>query len=97
MLSLSTSQKYSFEVDGRPFTLPALTFDDVKETVEVMSAEPAAQYDALRGFLEKRADKRTMQVIGKLPIGDIFALFKDWTGVQGGSVTPGESEGSPVQ
>lgn len=97
MLSLSTAQKYSFEVDEKPYTLPALTFDDVKDTVDVMSAEPAEQYDALRSFLEKRADKRTMQVIGRLPIGDIFALFKDWTGVQGGAVTPGESEGSPVQ
>lgn len=95
MLSLSTSQKYSFEVDGKPFTLPALTFDDVQETVDVMSAEPADQYNRLRAFLEKRADKRTMQTIGRLPIGDIFALFKDWTGVQGGAVTPGESEGSP--
>lgn len=95
MLSLSTSQKYSFEVDGKPFTLPALTFDDVKETVDVMSAAPEAQYDALRSFLEKRADKRTMQTIGRLPIRDIFALFTDWTGVQGGAVTPGESEGSP--
>ena len=94
MLSLSTAQKYSFEVDGKPYMLPALTFDDVKETVEVMSAAPEAQYDALRGFLEKRTDKRTMQVIGKLALVDIFALFKDWTGVQG-AVTPGESEGSP--
>lgn len=97
MLSFSKPAPYSFEFDGKPYTLKALTFDDIDAATAVMGLEPQEQSRGLREFIAKRADKRTMEAIGNLPIPDVQTLFLDWTGIKSAGVTPGESEGSPTQ
>jgi hypothetical protein len=86
---------YSFEVDGKPYTLNALTLDSLERVQEVMTAEPAKQGELIIDFIGSQTDKRTMDVIRKLPIPNIGELFQDWAGIVQPGVTPGESEGSP--
>lgn len=97
MLSFNAPKPYSFEFDGKPYTIKALTFDDVEEAADVMSLPPAEQSKGLKAFIGKRADARTMKAIGSLEIPDVERLFLDWTGMSKGAVTPGESEGSPKE
>lgn len=97
MLSFNAPKPYSFEFDGKPYTIKALTFDDVDEASATMSLPPAEQSAGVKAFIAKRADARTMKAIGQLEIKDVERLFLDWTGMQKAAVTPGESEGSPVQ
>lgn len=96
MLSFSTDEaKYSFEIDGKPYTLPALTLERLEDVERIVGEEPAKQSRLVVEFYEKVADKRTMTALRKLPLRNLGELFLDWAGVRSGAVTPGESEGSP--
>lgn len=96
MLSFSTDEaKYSFEVDGKPYTLPALTLERLDDVEKVVGAEQSAQSRLVIELFEKLADKRTMTALRKLPLRNLGELFLDWAGVRSGAVTPGESERSP--
>ena len=97
MLKFSTAEsRYSFEVDGKPYTLNALTLDSLDHVKAILAADDkSVQGDMIVDFLEKQSDKRTMTAIRKLPIKDIGVLFQDWAGIVQPAVTPGESEGSP--
>lgn len=98
MLSFNTAEaRYSFEVDGKPYTLGALTLDALDHVNEIIrEGDKARQGEMIVEFLEKQSDKRTMAAIRKLPIRNIGELFQDWAGIVQPAVTPGESEGSPV-
>lgn len=99
MLSFSTTgSRYTFEVDGKPYTLAPLTLEALDVVKDIMREDDkAVQGEKIIGFLEKQSDKRTMSAIRKLPIRNIGELFQDWAGIVQPAVTPGESEGSPVQ
>ena len=99
MLSFNTADsKYSFEVDGKPYTLNALTLDALDGVNDIIrEADKAKQGEMIVAFLEKQSDKRTMTAIRRLPIRHIGELFQDWAGIVQPAVTPGESEGSPEQ
>lgn len=96
MLSFSTdAAKYTFEVDGKPYTLPALTLERLGEVEKIIGESPAKQSQMVVDLFEKVADKRTMTALRKLPLRNLGELFLDWAGLRSGEVSPGESEGSP--
>lgn len=96
MKSFSTADaKYTFEVDGKPYVLPVLSYDDLDAVGEILSAAPAEVKDRLYGFFEKRSDKRTYALIRRLPVPYVRELFFDWAGIVQPGVTPGESVSSP--
>ena len=96
MKSFSTKgNRYSFEVDGKPYSLNALTLDSLEKVQAVMQADAHLQGELIIEFIGSQSDKRTMDVIRKLPIPNIGELFQDWAGIVQPAVTPGESEGSP--
>lgn len=91
MLSFNT-EPYSFEVDGKPYMLPKLGFGDLEKTSEIagtISDNPAEGVKLVRGLLEAKADKRTLEAIDTLSIGDVVNLIRDWIGL-----TPGERSAS---
>ena len=97
MKSFSTKgNRYSFEVDGKPYSLNALTLDSLEKVQAVMQADAHLQGELIIEFIGSQSDKRTMDVIRKLPIPNIGELFQDWAGIVQPAVTPGDSEGSPV-
>ena len=96
MKSFSTKgNRYSFEVDGKPYSLNALTLDSLEKVQAVMQADAHLQGELIIEFIGSQSDKRTMDVIRKLPIPNIGELFQDWAGIVQPAVTPGESGGSP--
>jgi len=88
--SFTSAQPYSFEIDGKPYTLPGLSFGDVDAVAEAMSGDTGAQLQAARKILFSRSDKRTQDGIKSLGIADLGKLFRKWAGVE-----PGESSSSP--
>lgn len=88
--SFTSAQPYSFEIDGKPYVLPGLSFGDVDTVAEAMSGDPAAQLTAARSILFDRSNERTQKAIKSLGIADLGKLFRKWAGVE-----PGESSGSP--
>lgn len=95
MLSFTTTAHYSFEIDGKPYTLPALTLERVDEVQKILAEPIATQNKLVVEFYEKVADKRTYAALRKLPLRNLGELFLDWAGIRSSAVTPGESEGSP--
>ena len=88
--SFTSAQPYSFEVDGKPFMLPGLSFGDIDPVAEAMSGNAGEQLKAAREILFSRADKRTETAIRSMGIRDLGRLFRKWAGVE-----PGESSSSP--
>jgi len=105
MLSFKKATPYSFKVEGKPYTLPAVTLDLLDEFNKVIAAPAKEQGQAMLDLLREQADKRTFEAIKKhIPLQKnseddltLEDLFKDWAGMRDAAVTPGESEGSPVQ
>ena len=88
--SFTSAQPYSFEIDGKPYTLPGLSFGDVDIVADAMSGDAGTQLAAAREILFGRANKRTQDGIKSLGIKDLGSLFRKWAGVE-----PGESSNSP--
>lgn len=88
--SFASAAPYSFEIDGKPYTLPGLSFGDIDTVAEAMAGEVADQLKATREILFNRADKRTIDAIKSLGIGALGTLFRKWAGVE-----PGDSSSSP--
>lgn len=91
MLSFSTTP-FSFEVDGKPYTLPKLGFGDLETTAAIgahLGDNPQEGVKLVRELLTKKADKRTIEAIDTLAVGDVITLIRAWIGL-----TPGESETS---
>lgn len=87
--SFSSAKPYSFEIDGKPYTLPGLSFGDIDTVAEAMSGDVGEQLKAARVILFARSNKATEAGIKSLGIGDLGKLFRKWAGVE-----PGESEAS---
>jgi hypothetical protein len=79
--SFSSAKPYSFQVDGKPFTLPGLSFGDVDEVAEAMSGDVSQQLTAAKKILFSRANKGTEAAIKSLAIADLGTLFRKWAGV----------------
>ena len=88
--SFTSASPYSFEIDGKPYTLPGLSFGDIDTVAEALSGDPAAQLKATRAVLFDRSDKRTQDAIKSLGVAGVAHLFRKWAGVE-----PGESSSSP--
>jgi len=88
--SFTSAKPYSFEIDGKAYTLPGLSFGDIDVVAEAMTGEPAAQLEAISKILFDRSDQRTQTALKSLGLGDLGTLFSKWAGV-----APGESSGSP--
>ena len=89
--SFTSAQPYSFEVDGKPYTLPGLSFGDIDIVADAMSGDVGDQLTAARKILFDRSNKRTQDAIKSLAIGDLGTLFRKWAGV----AEPGKSPSSP--
>jgi hypothetical protein len=91
MLSFDTTTPYSFEIDGKPYTLPHAKFGEAKELITAFySAQGDDVLDVARATFEKRANKRTMTAIDTLSNKQAGQLFRAWLG----GVEPGESQPS---
>jgi hypothetical protein len=90
--SFSSAAPYSFEIDGKPYTLPGLSFGDIDTVADAMSGDVGEQLKAARAILFSRADKRTIDAIKSLGVGALGNLFRKWAGVE-----PGDSSSSPEQ
>lgn len=91
MLSFTTAP-FSFEVDGKPYTLPKLGFGDLDIAAEIstkLSDDTAGGVKLVRDLITKKADKRTIEAIDSLDISDVIQLIRAWIGL-----TPGESSTS---
>lgn len=87
--SYTSATPYSFEIDGKPYVLPGLAFDDIDTVADAMGGGPGEQIKAAREILYSRADARTKKAIGTMGINGIGLLFRKWAGV-----APGESSSS---
>lgn len=88
--SFSTKEnRYSFEIDDKPYLMGSLTFGDVDEVAEFAVIPAAQQYEFIKKLLVSRTDKRTFDAICKLSIPQVAILFKKWSGLN-----TGESEAS---
>lgn len=89
MLKFESVKPYSLEIDGKPYTLRGVGFDDMSSFESIEAMPDSEKSDAIKKFISDRADERTRKAIGTLGIKDVTALFKDWIGV-----APGESSSS---
>lgn len=87
----TSAQPYSFEVDGKPYTLPGLSFGDIDIVADAMSGDVGQQLSAAREILFSRSNKRTQDAIKSLGVADLGRLFRKWAGV----AEPGKSPSSP--
>lgn len=95
MLELSTTG-YQFVVDGTNHTLPELNIDTFATIANLVTIEDRVeQMTAWRDALIEIAPPETGDVIRKLGIKQTTQLFRDWAGLSGGQVSPGESSSSP--
>lgn len=88
--SFSSAKPYSFTIDGKPFTLPGLSFGDVDEVAEAMSGDAGAQLAAAKKVLFSRANKATEAGIRSMGLGDLGKLFRSWSGVESGESSSSE-------
>jgi hypothetical protein len=88
--SFTSAQPYSFEIDGKAYTLPGLSFGDIDVVAEAMTGEPQEQLDAISKVLFDRSNERTQKALKSLGLRDLAVLFRKWAGV-----APGESSSSP--
>lgn len=88
--SFTSAAPYSFEIDGKPYVLPGLTFGDVDVVADAFAGTPEEQLRAAKSVLFDRSDARTKKAILGLGLADIGTMFRKWAGVE-----PGESSGSP--
>lgn len=89
MLSFDTQTPYSFEVDGKPYTLPRPTFGEAEELlVAFTNAKGDAVLTVAREVFQKRADDRTMKAIESLGFKQVGQLFRDWLGGEPGESSP---------
>jgi hypothetical protein len=96
MLQLSTNE-FEFEIDGKKYTLPQLNID-MFGTIAVLAniENKAEQMFAFRDAILNVASEEAGVEIRKLSISAMTSLFREWTGLGGGQVQPGESSNSPA-
>lgn len=88
MLSFET-QKFTFEIDGKQYTLPHATFGEAEALFEAF--KKAAGDEILlvaREVFESRADARTMKAINSLGYKQAGQLFRAWLGGEPGESSP---------
>ena len=88
--SFTSAKPYSFEIDGKPYTLPGISFGDIDTVAEAMNGDAGQQLTAARDILFSRSNAKTETAIKTLAIPELGKLFRKWTGV-----APGESSSSP--
>jgi len=88
--SFTSAKPYSFEIDGKAYTLPGLSFGDIDTVAEAMTGDAGQQLNATRDILFGRCNAKTQDAIKTLAIAELGNLFRKWTGV-----APGESSSSP--
>ena len=89
--SFSSAKPYSFTIDGKPFTLPGLSFGDVDDVADAMSGDAGAQLTAAKKILFSRANKATEAGIRSMGLGDLGKLFRAWSGVESGESSNSEA------
>jgi len=82
--SFSSAKPYSFEIDGKPFTLPGLSFGDVDAVAEALSGDAGKQLTAAKTILFARSNKATEAAIRSIGLSDLGSLFRKWAGVDAG-------------
>jgi hypothetical protein len=91
--SFSTKDnKYSFKIDNKPYVLPSLTFGDLDSISGFGNLPDDDKIPFVQKLITDRADKRTIDAVNTLSVGQVAQLFKNWAGL-----TPGEPEASPKQ
>ena len=89
--SFSSAKPYSFEIDGKPFVLPGLSFGDVDVVSEALSGDPGAQLQAAKSILFSRSNAATEKAIKGLGLADLGNLFRKWAGVDSGESSASEN------
>jgi hypothetical protein len=88
--SFSSAKPYSFEIDGKPYMLPGLSFGDVDVVADALSGDAGAQLTAAKTILFTRCNKATEAAIKTLGLGDLGSLFRKWAGVDAGEAKPSD-------
>ena len=88
--AFNSAKPFSFTIDGKPYTLPGLSFGDVDEVAEAMSGDAGAQMAAAKKVLFARANKETEAGIKSLGLSDLGKLFRKWAGVESGESSNSE-------
>jgi hypothetical protein len=89
MLSFTT-QPFTFEINGRTYSLPHATFGEAESLLEAFNAADGDRIIGVaRSVFETRADAETMDAINSLGYKQAGLLFRAWLGGE-----PGESQPS---
>lgn len=89
MLSFDTTTPFSFEVDGKPYTIPFARFGEAEDLLSAYtSVEGDDRLSVVRDIFAKRADKRTMEAINHLNFKQVGQLFTQWLGGELGESSP---------
>lgn len=88
--AFSSAKPYSFTIDGKPYTLPGLSFGDVDEVAAAMSGDMGEQLEAVKKILFARANKTTENGIKGMGLADLGKLFKRWAGLDSGESSSSE-------
>lgn len=83
----TTDQKYSFTINGKAHTLPAVTFAQIESFSE--ERDTVKRVLLMHDILFTRAPKRTADAIRSLTPAQVGDLFRRYTGMM-----PGESSAS---
>ena len=91
MLELSADDDvFTFKHDGKEYTIPSLTIDDV-EVVSEMVAKPHREMTALtRDYLLGKVDEDTATVIRSVSLKSYFRIFRAWAGMDLGESRPSD-------
>lgn len=80
--SFSTDNKYSFEIDEKPFFLQSIQFGDIDQIAKFQSSDNVIQ--SFMDYMKTKMDARTLAAVNKLSIPDVMTLLNDWTGGMAG-------------
>lgn len=87
--SFESAQPFSFEIDGKPYILPAMSVANAKLIKGLVDASGGDESEAFDDYIKKNSDERTFTAINSLSAPNQAALVKQWMGL-----TPGESSAS---
>lgn len=92
MLSFTTTDKLSFEVDGKPYVIAYPTVADLSQVAAIEDADTEGQIAGFLEFVGSKTDKRTFDAINKLRVQQLAHLFNAWLRTDG--IDSGEEDSS---
>lgn len=91
MLELSGADDvFEFKHDGKVYSLPAITIDDVEQVSEWLNKPHKEMTQTVKDHLLSLADDETAAVIRRVGLKSFFRIFRAWAGMDLGESQPSD-------